>query len=166
MLFQKQIGITFIFYEFSVKMCCPYLTTLVSGSPIIQNGKLVGDPDIQKLDSKLTDALRQNGVAFQLLLFGLIAHNDDFPVLSARDFLQKQHFENIVGNFVVLRLFGLADMSKDLSHNAVLSGIKIGLHEGRRGIRQGDFGVVFQFYAEEFFDLLAYDGFRIGLYMR
>ena len=28
--------------EFSVKMCCPYLTTLVSGSPIIQNGKLVG----------------------------------------------------------------------------------------------------------------------------
>ena len=25
-----------------VKMCCPYLTTLVSGSPIIQNGKLVG----------------------------------------------------------------------------------------------------------------------------
>ena len=25
-----------------VKKCCPYLTTLVSGSPIIQNGKLVG----------------------------------------------------------------------------------------------------------------------------
>ena len=25
-----------------VKMCCPYLTTLVSGSPIIQDGKLVG----------------------------------------------------------------------------------------------------------------------------
>ena len=25
-----------------VKMCCPFLTTLVSGSPIIQNGKLVG----------------------------------------------------------------------------------------------------------------------------
>ena len=23
-------------------MCCPYLNTLVSGSPIIQNGKLVG----------------------------------------------------------------------------------------------------------------------------
>ncbi len=23
-------------------MCCPYLTTLVSGSPIIQDGKLVG----------------------------------------------------------------------------------------------------------------------------
>ena len=23
-------------------MCCPYLTTLLSGSPIIQNGKLVG----------------------------------------------------------------------------------------------------------------------------
>ena len=23
-------------------MCCPYLHTLVSGSPIIQNGKLVG----------------------------------------------------------------------------------------------------------------------------
>ena len=23
-------------------MCCPFLTTLVSGSPIIQNGKLVG----------------------------------------------------------------------------------------------------------------------------
>ena len=30
------------FYEFSVKMCCPYLHTLVSGSPLIQNGKLVG----------------------------------------------------------------------------------------------------------------------------
>ena len=28
--------------EFSVKNCCPYLTTLLSGSPIIQNGKLVG----------------------------------------------------------------------------------------------------------------------------
>ena len=25
-----------------VKTCCPYLTTLVSGSPISQNGKLVG----------------------------------------------------------------------------------------------------------------------------
>ena len=25
-----------------VKMCCPYLNALVSGSPIIQNGKLVG----------------------------------------------------------------------------------------------------------------------------
>ena len=23
-------------------MCCPYLTTLMSGSPIIQDGKLVG----------------------------------------------------------------------------------------------------------------------------
>ena len=23
-------------------MCCPFLTTLVSGSPVIQNGKLVG----------------------------------------------------------------------------------------------------------------------------
>ena len=30
------------FCEFSVKKCCPLLTTLVSGSPIIQNGKLVG----------------------------------------------------------------------------------------------------------------------------
>ena len=28
--------------EFSVEMCCPYLTTLVSGSPIIQDGRLVG----------------------------------------------------------------------------------------------------------------------------
>ena len=25
-----------------IKMCCPYLNTLLSGSPIIQNGKLVG----------------------------------------------------------------------------------------------------------------------------
>ena len=25
-----------------MKICCPYLNTLVSGSPIIQNGKLVG----------------------------------------------------------------------------------------------------------------------------
>ena len=25
-----------------VKYCCPFLTTLVSGSPIIQDGKLVG----------------------------------------------------------------------------------------------------------------------------
>ena len=25
-----------------VKMCCPYLNTLVSGSPILQDGKLVG----------------------------------------------------------------------------------------------------------------------------
>ena len=28
--------------EVSIKICCPLLTTLVSGSPIIQNGKLVG----------------------------------------------------------------------------------------------------------------------------
>ena len=34
------MGITF--FEFSVKFCCPFLTTLVSGSPIIQDGKLVG----------------------------------------------------------------------------------------------------------------------------
>ena len=26
----------------NAKMCCPYPDTLVSGSPIIQNGKLVG----------------------------------------------------------------------------------------------------------------------------
>ena len=25
-----------------MKNCCPYLTTLVSGSPVIRNGKLVG----------------------------------------------------------------------------------------------------------------------------
>ena len=31
-----------VFCEFFVKKCCPFLTTLVSGSPIIQNGKLVG----------------------------------------------------------------------------------------------------------------------------
>ena len=30
------------FCEFFVKNCCPLLTTLLSGSPIIQNGKLVG----------------------------------------------------------------------------------------------------------------------------
>ena len=33
-----------------VKTCCPYLTTLLSGSPIIQDGKLVG---AQRLQSKL-----------------------------------------------------------------------------------------------------------------
>ena len=31
-----------IFYKSFVKNCCPYLTTLVSGSPIIQNGMLSG----------------------------------------------------------------------------------------------------------------------------
>ena len=35
------IGITFVF-EFSIKACCSYLNRLLSGSPIIQNGKLVG----------------------------------------------------------------------------------------------------------------------------
>ena len=30
------------FCEFFVKKCCPLLTTLLSGSPIIQDGKLVG----------------------------------------------------------------------------------------------------------------------------
>ena len=30
------------FCEFYVKMCYPYLITLVSGSPIIQDGKLIG----------------------------------------------------------------------------------------------------------------------------
>ena len=29
-------------FEFFVKTCCPLLTTLVSGSPILQDGKLVG----------------------------------------------------------------------------------------------------------------------------
>jgi hypothetical protein len=29
-------------YEVKLKPCCPFLTTLLSGSPIIQNGKLVG----------------------------------------------------------------------------------------------------------------------------
>ena len=28
--------------QYFIKMCCPFLTTLVSGSPIIQNGKIVG----------------------------------------------------------------------------------------------------------------------------
>ena len=28
--------------EFFVKKCCPLLTTLLSGSPIIQNGKIIG----------------------------------------------------------------------------------------------------------------------------
>ena len=31
-----------VFCEFFVKNCCPLLTTLMSGSPIIQNGKPVG----------------------------------------------------------------------------------------------------------------------------
>ena len=30
------------FCELFVKKCCPILTTLLKGSPIIQNGKLVG----------------------------------------------------------------------------------------------------------------------------
>ena len=30
------------FREFYKNTCCPYLTTLLSGSPIIQNGKLIG----------------------------------------------------------------------------------------------------------------------------
>ena len=30
------------FCEFFFKKCCPFLSTLLSGSPIIQNGKLVG----------------------------------------------------------------------------------------------------------------------------
>ena len=36
----KSLGV--FFCKFSVKNCCPYLTTLLSGSPIIQDGKLVG----------------------------------------------------------------------------------------------------------------------------
>jgi len=30
------------FNKLSRKICCPLLTTVVSGSPIIQNGKLIG----------------------------------------------------------------------------------------------------------------------------
>ena len=41
MLSLKQIALPF-FYEFYIKPCCPHLTTHLSGSPIIQNGKLVG----------------------------------------------------------------------------------------------------------------------------
>ena len=29
-------------FEKNQKKCCPYIDTLVSGSPIIQNGKMVG----------------------------------------------------------------------------------------------------------------------------
>ena len=29
-------------FEKNQKKCCPYIDTLVSGSPIIQNGKLIG----------------------------------------------------------------------------------------------------------------------------
>ena len=28
--------------QIHIKICCPLLTTVVSGSPIVQNGKLVG----------------------------------------------------------------------------------------------------------------------------
>ena len=41
MLSPKQMALP-LFCEFSVKKCCPLLTTLLSGSPIIQTGKLVG----------------------------------------------------------------------------------------------------------------------------
>ena len=41
MLSPKQMALP-LFCEFFVKLCCPLLTTLLSGSPIIQNGKLVG----------------------------------------------------------------------------------------------------------------------------
>ena len=30
------------FQRFYKNTCCPYLTTLLSGSPIVQNGKLIG----------------------------------------------------------------------------------------------------------------------------
>ena len=29
-------------YFWQIRLCCPLLTTVVSGSPIIQNGKLAG----------------------------------------------------------------------------------------------------------------------------
>ena len=38
----NRLGALGIFCEFFVKKCCPLLTTLVSCSPIIQNGKPVG----------------------------------------------------------------------------------------------------------------------------
>ena len=41
MLFRTELHYLY-FYEFSVKKCCPLPTTLLSGSPIIQDGKLVG----------------------------------------------------------------------------------------------------------------------------
>ena len=31
-----------VFCKLFIKMCCPFLTTLLRGSPIIQNGKIVG----------------------------------------------------------------------------------------------------------------------------
>ena len=30
------------FFQKNIKKCCPYIDTLVSGSPILQDGKLVG----------------------------------------------------------------------------------------------------------------------------
>ena len=59
MLFQKQIGITFVFYEFSIKLCCPFLTTLLSGSLIVKSdgrGLLCGQED--KKDERMPDTER------------------------------------------------------------------------------------------------------------
>ena len=42
MLSQKTDRHYLYFYEFWGKLCCPYLHTLVSGSPIIQDGKPLG----------------------------------------------------------------------------------------------------------------------------
>ncbi len=30
------------FFEKFIKKCCPYIDTLVSGSPLLQNGKIIG----------------------------------------------------------------------------------------------------------------------------
>ena len=50
-----------------VKMCCPYLTTLVSGSPIIRNGKLVGAVTHVLINDLTTDY----GIFLENMLVGI-----------------------------------------------------------------------------------------------
>ncbi|MBR2010736.1 MAG: hypothetical protein IKA06_03195 [Clostridia bacterium] len=53
------------FHKISIKNRCPFLTTLVSGSPIVQDGRIVGT---QCLQSKL--ATEQSGIASHHVLIG------------------------------------------------------------------------------------------------
>ena len=56
-------------------MCCPFLTTLVSGSPIIQDGKLVG----AVTHVMINDPTEGYGIFIENMLSASMAARNELP---------------------------------------------------------------------------------------
>ena len=68
-------------YEFSVKICCPFLTTSLSGSPVIQDGKLVG---------AVTHVILLRGASVAAWCYALCSSFDEPPRSNLRSLADKQ----------------------------------------------------------------------------